>query len=121
MICNVFIAGLVKDIVGRRNHIRGGERSAVGEPDVRTEMKCPVFAAGTLFPAFSNTALGHVIVVNRNKTVVNQIVNRKHIPFQRLKRTYGKRFCALDPDRNTVSDIFSKRTINRNQQYQEKK
>lgn len=84
-------------------------------------MENPCFSAGAFFPAFSDTALRKVIIVDGNQAVIDNIINGQDISFLRLKGTQGQRLGALDSDGDTGSDVFSQRQFSGNQQrYQEK-
>ena len=70
--------------------------------------------------SFDPITMGHIDIINENQTLIDGIVNRKHIPFHSFKGTDGKGFGALDTDRKMLLDTISRYGINRQQRYQQK-
>ena len=84
-------------------------------------MEDPCFSAGTFLPAFSDTTLRKVIVVDGYQTFIDNIIDRQDISFLRFKGTQGQCFGALDSDGNTGSDVFGQSQVSGNQQRYQKK
>ena len=75
-------------------------------------MESPDFASGAFFPAFGNTPLGNIVIVNDEQTLIKDIVDRKNIPLLRFERTNRERLGALDADRDAGAYILRACCVN---------